>query len=36
MKSEISSYELSLDADSDLGEIFEFTEKEFGFQQAVI
>ena len=35
MKPKIDSYELSLAADSDIEEIFEYTEKEFGFEQAV-
>lgn len=35
MKSKVSFYELSLAADSDIEEIFNYTEKEFGFTQAV-
>jgi toxin ParE1/3/4 len=35
VKSKIKSYELSLAADSDIEAIFDYTEKEFGFDQAV-
>ncbi len=36
MPSKISSYELSSEAEKDLSDIFDYTEGEFGFDQAVI
>lgn len=35
MNSKIKSYELSLAADSDIEKIFDYTEHDFGFDQAV-
>lgn len=35
MSGRITTYELSLEADRDLDEIFDYTEAEFGFDQAV-
>ena len=35
MSGRIKAYELSQEADQDLDEIFDYTEAEFGFDQAV-
>ena len=36
MSGRINTYELSQEADQDLDEIFDYTEAEFGFDQAVV
>jgi len=35
MPIKLDSYKLSIEADIDLGEIFDYTEREYGFNQAV-